>query len=115
MYSRKRWCKKKIEPIGPKRHLNAALDQQGELTHQDNNKDDNSKINDQQQGDHYNASDQPIQENNYSKEAKRLWQMPIELGVTCWDEERSKVQQLVQMEERNITKSERLGGRKRDQ
>ena len=48
--------------------------------------------------------------NNNSKEAEILGQLAKELGVSGWNDNIKQVQQMVEMEERDIKESESLGG-----
>lgn len=75
---------------------------------------------DQEQEAHHNSVEKSLQQgadqdNNHISEAEKLWQMAKELGVSCKNGQENQVQQLLHMEERDITETQRLGGRKKGQ
>lgn len=113
VYVRKKWRKRQITENGLQRSMSVVSgnvsSQQG-MTNGGHKQD-----NIQQQHSHQHEMDQYMQQEELqakenSKEAEILWQLAKELGVTGWNDNTKQVQQLGEMEQRDIKESERLGG-----
>jgi len=121
VYARKKWRKKQPMENGVQRNPSGILEPGNISTQQELNSGGHNQENIQQQDSYHDDVDHFIQQNemqdnnNNSKEAEILWQLAKELGVSGWNDNIKQVQQMVEMEERDIKESERLGGTRKSQ
>lgn len=116
--SMKKRCKNQPTQTGPNSPSLAATMQQSGPSHHDTFLNAHRQIDDQEQScyqmsPHQSMQQGPNQVNNQFQEAEKMWLMEKELGVTCGNVQRDHVQQLVDMEERDIKEAKKLGGRRR--
>jgi len=118
VFSRRRWRKKQPQLEGPQRIIEGTLDQLGTATHRGRIKEGHNQLIDHPQGCNNSPTAQPpkhsqMQDNNSINEAESLWQMIKELGVSSGNAQSNKLQQLIEMEERDTKEKERLGETRR--
>ena len=116
VYARKKWRKKQPMESGVQRITSDSLEYENASIQQELNSEDHNHENIQQQDSCHDDMGQVMEQdemqdiNNNSKEAEILWQLAKELGVTGWNDNVKQVQQMVELEERDIKESEKLGG-----
>lgn len=116
VYARKKCRKKQPLENGVQRNLSGSLEIGKVPSQQELNSKDHNHENIQQQDSCHDDMGQVMEQdemqdiNNNSKEAEILWQLAKELGVTGWNDNVKQVQQMVELEERDIKESEKLGG-----
>lgn len=120
VYSRKRWYKKQLDlgcAAGVILDTATALILSSPQQHHQENKDKCGTNQDEINAHLDDASAQDAAEdansaNIQKQEATTLWNMAKELGVTCGSLQRNYVEKIMEMEERDKKKAERLGNRR---